>query len=590
MKKIPTVPVILLVLSLLPLSLFLSITSRTLNKSFQSKVVNDPQTSLALALSGMAAEYDRASKQLMLDAIHLADKDALKKALTFAYPISMSTALKPVCEDALKERPLPFLVVIGKDGKVLFDNLGIPKPVPSPTPISTTKKTSASSKKAKPIFASASDWPGMEKALSGEKELGILFFQGTHYLVNLHPVQSHQKVLAVLALGQALSGDFLESLHASTLAPIVLYSKDKVLSTFPGNPPSLDFLKRMSTNGETRPGAAFPVTLQGQPCWVNGITLWGLDRHPAAFLVAFQESKQDLVVVKDPRGAVRRTGLWIMALTLLPVLALAWAYGVLYRRLARSVENVADVNGTPSFPKVPFLEWTPLAESLERTTARLQEKDRISLILGKVVDPQAARKILSDKDYFSLKGERRECTLLQADLKGFNTLSENMTPEALVEALNQYFSVINEIVFKHEGMLDKFVGGTALAVWGAPFSHDDKEARAVRCALEVQEAVQEFNITRIKKGHPPFTVGIGIHTGTLVAGNLGSNKHYDYSIIGEPLQVVGRLCGMAAPGQTVVSGETYDKVQKWVKASPLNPLAVKGSMEPLKTYQITAER
>lgn len=589
MKKIPTVPVVLLALSLLPLLLFLSITSRTLNKSFQSKVVNDPQTSLAQALSGMASEYDRSSKQLMLDALRLADKDALKKALTFAYPISMATALKPVCEEALKERPLPFLVVIGKDGKVLFDNLDIPKPVPSATPANSAKKAPASSKKAKPTFASASDWPGVERALAGEKGIGIFFFQGGHYLVDLHPVQSHQKVLAVLALGQALSGDYLKSLHTSTLAPIVLYSKDKVLSTFPGTPPSLDFLKRMSTNNEARPGASFPVTFQGQPCWVNGITLLGLDRRPAAFLVAFQESKQDLVVIKDPRAAIRKTGLWLIALTLLPVLALSWIYWVLYRRLALSVETVADVNRTAPFPQVPFLEWTPLAESLERTTARLQEKDRISLILGKVVDPEAARKILSDKDYFSLKGERRECSLLQADLKGFNTLSENMTPEALVEALNQYFSVINEIVFKHEGMLDKFVGGMALAVWGAPFSHDDKEARAVRCALEVQEAVQEFNITRIKKGHPPFTVGIGIHTGTLVAGNLGSNKHYDYSIIGEPLQVVGRLCAMAAPGQTVVSDETYDKVQKWVKAAPLNPLAVKGSMEPLKTYQVTAE-
>jgi adenylate cyclase len=156
-----------------------------------------------------------------------------------------------------------------------------------------------------------------------------------------------------------------------------------------------------------------------------------------------------------------------------------------------------------------------------------------------------------------------------------------------VEALNQYFTIINELVFKYEGMLDRFMGDSAMAVWGAPFTHDDKEWRAVKAALEIQEALKDFNISRIKKGYPPFTVGIGIHTGWVVAGNLGSKQHYDYSIIGESLHVVSRLCSMAAPGQTVVSGETYEKVLHGVKGNPLNPIAVKGSMEPLNTYEIT---
>ena len=162
-----------------------------------------------------------------------------------------------------------------------------------------------------------------------------------------------------------------------------------------------------------------------------------------------------------------------------------------------------------------------------------------------------------------------------------------MPPEALVEALNQYFSIINEVVFKYEGMLDKFIGDTAIAVWGAPFTHEDKEVRAVKAALEIQEGLREFNISRIKTGHPPFTVGIGIHTGQVVAGNLGSNKRFDYSIIGEPLHVAARLCSMAAPGQTIVSAETYEKVSPSVKANALNPIAVKGSLEPLKTFEIT---
>jgi adenylate cyclase len=166
-------------------------------------------------------------------------------------------------------------------------------------------------------------------------------------------------------------------------------------------------------------------------------------------------------------------------------------------------------------------------------------------------------------------------------------LSENMPPPALVEALNQYFGLINDAVFHHEGMLDRFMGEKVLAVWGAPFSHEDKEARAVKAALEIQGALKDFNIARIKKGFPPFTLGIGIHTGALVAGNLGSEKHHDYTVIGEALQVAARLCAMATPGQVVVSEETYGKVQATVKANSLNPLALRDRMEPLKTYEIT---
>ncbi|HJT23211.1 MAG TPA: adenylate/guanylate cyclase domain-containing protein, partial [bacterium] len=141
-------------------------------------------------------------------------------------------------------------------------------------------------------------------------------------------------------------------------------------------------------------------------------------------------------------------------------------------------------------------------------------------------------------------------------------------------------------VFKYEGMLDKFIGDTAIAVWGAPFSHEDKETRAIKAALEIQEGLKEFNISRIKTGHPSFTVGIGIHTGLVVTGNLGSNKRFDYSIIGEPLHVVSRLCAMAAPGQIITSMETYEKIRPLVKANPMNPIAVKGTLEPLKTFEI----
>ena len=161
-----------------------------------------------------------------------------------------------------------------------------------------------------------------------------------------------------------------------------------------------------------------------------------------------------------------------------------------------------------------------------------------------------------------------------------------MKPEALVEDLNEYLSLINRIVFKHEGMVDKFIGDTAIAIWGAPFTRNDKEIAAVRAALEIQNAVEELNANRAKKGLVSFSLGIGIHTGSVVSGNLGSDQHYDYSVIGEALQTVNKLCVIAAPNQILASEETYQKIKKFVQASSADPIVTPEDLKPLKTYEI----
>ena len=161
-----------------------------------------------------------------------------------------------------------------------------------------------------------------------------------------------------------------------------------------------------------------------------------------------------------------------------------------------------------------------------------------------------------------------------------------MTPEVLVDVLNHYLSLINQIVFKQEGMIDKFIGDTAIAVWGAPFAHKDKEIRAVRAALEIQKTVKELNMARVLKGYVVFDLGIGIHTGFVVCGNLGSDQYYDYSVIGEPLQIANKLCAIALPNQVIVSEETYEKIETLVQVTPANPIMMPGSKKRLKTYEI----
>ncbi len=582
MKNFRLVPVILFCIAILPMALFTWITSSILKRSIKTTIVNDPQPALTQSLNSLSGSYDKEFNHNLLNALHFTAKESLKTALSG--PVTSLTPFKKMGESELVEYPSAFFVLTNKDGEVLYDNLGIPKPTPSPSHTVVVKKTKSHSKTKKLILASVKEWPGMEVALAGSKVGGLFTFQSSTFLTLLVPVEGKDKILGVVAVGSKLDDNFMKSFKKASVNDIALYSQSQTWCTATIPPPPINYPLILET---TNLPEACSISMGPATFLTQGLPLLGLDQKPAAYLAVFQPVKQIQTVEGTPQKSLFKTGLLFLFLEVLLVLAGIKFYIHSFNGLLLSIIGIAQGNLNVSISHDPWTEWGRLGSALREMLESLKEKERISLILGKVVDPQAARKILAEKDYFALKGERRECTLMRADLKGFNTLSENMAPEALVEALNQYFSIINDVVFKYEGMLDRFIGDTAIAVWGAPFTHEDKETRAVKAALEIQETLRDFNISRIKKGYPPFTVGIGIHTGTVVAGNLGSNKHFDYSIIGEALHVVTRLCSMAAPGQTVVSEETYERIKTKAKANSLNPIAVKGSMEPLKTFEVT---
>lgn len=560
-------------IAITPVALFWVLSTSSLKKSIKTTVVNDPQAALSQSLGAFNGSYNQVAGQTLMAALHFSLKDSLQKSLMAPAGVTPSVSMVGQAESK-SNSSMPLWIVTNKAGKVLFDTLDIPKPVPSVTPAAALKKNA----KAKPpLNADIHDWPGMNKLLLDNVNVsGLLNFQGNSYLASAVPVLSHSKTIGSVMAGVKIDRAFLQTLKSASSNEVAFCSQAQTLFTGSGSPPSLR--------------SSAPSTVQwGQAsCLTGTFTPTGLDgKTTGSRFVLFQPIKQSLTVEGKPEKNLLKIGLLLILLTLLCTLVFVWLFTTPFKRLLAAVGQITQGNYDVSLPSHRIDEWGHMARSLEEMIESQRERDRISLVLGKVVDPQAAKKILGAKDYFALKGERRECTLLQADLKAFNSLSENMAPEAMVEALNQYFSIINEVVFKYEGMLDKFIGDTAIAVWGAPFAHADKEERAVRAAMEIQESSKAFNISRIKKGYPPFTVGIGIHTGPVVAGNLGSNKRFDYSIIGEPLHVVNRLCSMAAPGQTIVSDETYERIKTEVKANALNPIAVKGSLEPLKTFEIT---
>ncbi len=581
MKKIPLFPLLAFSTALLPLILLLWISLSILNHHIKSTVANDPQTSLSQSLSGLSGAHNRWVNGFYFRAVKFSGKDSLKKALV-KYP-SSSQSVTTLCGEFLDAAKAPFFALTDKKGDVLFNNLNLPVPTPSPLPTPQAKKR----KPGKPaiLLPSLKDWPGMQRALAGSVDGGILPYHGALYQVSLVPIISNDKTLGVILVGGKLDKEYFQGLKIDAVNDLAFYSQSQTWCTGALPAPPFDYSKISDLVGhpEKRP----TLSWNKQDYLVDGLPLWDIDLKPIGAIVLFQPIKQVLSIEGKPQRSILGWGLFLLLLSLAGTLGFCWYYLLPIPRMVTAVEAVQKGNLNTNFPTDPVSEWGRMGNSLQRMVEALREKEKISLILGKVVDPLAARKILSEKDYFVLKGEKRECTLLQADLKGFNTISENMAPQVLVDALNQYFNIINEAVFRHEGMLDKFIGETAIAVWGAPFTHEDKEWRAVQCALEVQEALKAFNISRIQQNHPPFTIGIGIHTAQMISGNLGSDKRMDYSVIGDGLHVTSRLCAMSAPGQIVITEETYRKVKEKVKASSLKPIAVKGSMDSLATFEIT---
>jgi adenylate cyclase len=152
--------------------------------------------------------------------------------------------------------------------------------------------------------------------------------------------------------------------------------------------------------------------------------------------------------------------------------------------------------------------------------------------------------------------------------------------------LNEYFELMVDTLFKYEGTLDKFMGDGIMALWGAPVVTKDDAVRAVECALEQMEVLRAFNAARRQRKEPSLEIGIGIHTGPVVAGYIGSSKALSYTVIGDTANTSARLCGAAGPGEILVSAATMERIGSRFDAQELPPVQLKGKEKPFRLYAI----
>ena len=212
----------------------------------------------------------------------------------------------------------------------------------------------------------------------------------------------------------------------------------------------------------------------------------------------------------------------------------------------------------------------------------------IKSMFSTYLNPSVVEELLAHPEKLVLGGKREELTVLFSDIQGFTSISQDMPPEELVSLLNEYLSVMSEIVFRHRGTLDKYEGDAVMAFWGAPVPQEDHPLRACLSALEMQKAVKEINESWQQQGKPRIRIRVGINTGEMVVGNLGGTGKFDYTVIGDSVNLASRLEGANKEYGTgiMVSHRTYELVKDRILGRQLDRIAVKGRSEPVTTYEL----
>lgn len=221
-----------------------------------------------------------------------------------------------------------------------------------------------------------------------------------------------------------------------------------------------------------------------------------------------------------------------------------------------------------------------------------REKKKIRGAFQYYLTASVITEMLKDPSKLKLGGDKKDLSVLFSDIRGFTTVSEQLTPEELVHLLNEYLTAMTGLVFDHDGLLDKYMGDAIMAVYGAPMDQPDHARRACLTALGMMEALKKLQEKWTEEGKPVLDIGIGINSGDMVVGNMGSEMRFDYTVMGDSVNLGSRLEGINKEYGTniVISEYTYEHVKDTLFCRELDSVRVKGKIEPVRIYELLGER
>jgi adenylate cyclase len=297
--------------------------------------------------------------------------------------------------------------------------------------------------------------------------------------------------------------------------------------------------------------------------------------------------------VTDIHTIVRRNLLYALA-----ILAVAAVISVAFGSRLAGVMSVALKSVNTAVRRVEKLDYVhveavhtgdeleTLASGFNTMVDGLKERDKLRTTFGKYMTATVMEHLLAGK--VALGGASVQVTILFTDIRSFTTISEKMDPQALVGLLNEYFTEMVGIVMQEDGVVDKYIGDAIMAVFGAPVPKKEDPVNAVRAAVRMRRALQELNKRLEARGAPTLRTGIGIHTGGVVAGNIGSEKRMEYTVIGDAVNLASRLeSNTKELGVNVlISEDTYELTKHVIEARAVKEITVKGRKQPVMTYEV----
>ena len=257
--------------------------------------------------------------------------------------------------------------------------------------------------------------------------------------------------------------------------------------------------------------------------------------------------------------------------------------GVLYvdNRTATHSFDDEDVRFLSAFSGIAAvaIENSRLADQIRREAVMLSNFQRYFA-------PDLAEQIAGEAQAVQLGGSKRPVVVFFSDIRGFTSISEAMSPDEIASLLTEYFTEMVEVVFENGGTLDKFMGDAIMALWGAPIAHGDDADRAMRAAMEQQAVLDALNAKWRERGRPPLQIGIGINFGEVFAGNIGSDRRLEYTVIGDAVNTAARLCSQAGPGEILISEPFYRSLTAPPDVEALEPIQLKGKALAVAVYRV----
>ncbi|MCF7687423.1 MAG: HAMP domain-containing protein [Cephaloticoccus sp.] len=412
-----------------------------------------------------------------------------------------------------------------------------------------------------------------------------------HVLVVVPLFAPRPNVIGWFAVAFPIDDEFATNLRRSTQAEVTFVSglgdhDRRVLATSLPAALARTVAAHKLTDTSRHEGTSI-ISMDGEPYVTLLAPLDLLGDDPAR--IALQRS---LTAELAPARELEKTILLIsvIALVMASVVAIGVARGVSQpvQELAAHTEVIASGDYKTHLHPNRSDEFGRLAESFNRMSDGLAERDQVRDLLDKNVSPEIAAQLM--RDGAILGGEEREITVLFADLRGFTPLSEKLPPRELIDLLNRYLECMSAEIERHGGVIDKFIGDAIMAIFGAPVDQPDAAGQALRAALAMEQALIGFNAELRAEGRPDLAIGIGINTAQVVAGNIGSKRRLNYSVIGDGVNVAARLETQTRNPEyrtnILVSAATLAATSSQFHTRALGTINVKGRNEPVTVFAL----